>query len=735
MRRFLFSVMLVALATPAFGEPAKVMSGEHDGFTRLVFDFGTPVEWVVGRRLDGYGLHIEGRNVSYDLTAAFAIIGRSRLADITTDPATGDVQIGMACACHAMPFEFRPGIIVVDLKDGPPPKESSFENPLQANAQPSHEDSQAKQPGDTPPSHPATFDWLEATHSSREMPAPPPQKEPPDHGKTDLALPDPELQPLRDTLLNQLAQGASQGVVDMATLPADTTLPETTFPSAQIRIGNAPTNVTTADTPVIGEIGAQGDACVDSATLDVSAWGDESSPATTQIADLRVKLSGEFDKVNPETLGQAIRLQLYLGFGAEARQMVKAFDLNGEEAQILTSLGYLIDGDPDPAERFAGQAACDGPAALWALLSDPSLTKGMPVNDRAIRLAFAAMPLQLRKALGPTLSERFLALGNADAARALTGSITRTKAEPDGKTALMEASLDLHTGDTAKAEALAQKVLADPGQDHPEALIALTEARVAQKLPVSSDVVAALASFLSDYKSTPQETQLEEALMLARAASGEFTAAFEDLPKFPQRVDTVWQLAIDLAPDDTFLELAVLPDDGTPPLVAEETAAAVARRLASLGLATASAPWLAKVSSPDPLLIAEIALQNRDARAALQPIVASDDALASAYKVHAYGMLGEFDLQAEEIEKSGDLATAAAARAKAGDWTRLAKMDGTVWQALAAEVARSPQDAPDPAMSAATLEQGHALIEAGATTQAAVAALLKNAPQPTPVEQ
>ena len=52
----------------SFAAPVTVKSGEHEGFTRLALDFGAPVNWAVGRTLDGYELRLTGVAPTYDLT-------------------------------------------------------------------------------------------------------------------------------------------------------------------------------------------------------------------------------------------------------------------------------------------------------------------------------------------------------------------------------------------------------------------------------------------------------------------------------------------------------------------------------------------------------------------------------------------------------------------------------------------------------------------------------------------
>ena len=131
MRRWL-ALLLVMVMVPwqALAAPVQVSTGEHPGFTRLVLQYDAPVNWVIGRTPDGYELRLPEATAQYDLSRAFDQIGRTRLAAIWADPETGALHVGVGCACYAMPFEFRPGIVVIDLKDGAPPKGSSFEQPL-----------------------------------------------------------------------------------------------------------------------------------------------------------------------------------------------------------------------------------------------------------------------------------------------------------------------------------------------------------------------------------------------------------------------------------------------------------------------------------------------------------------------------------------------------------------------------------------------------------------------------
>ena len=120
----------------AHAEAVKVTSGDHPDFTRIVIEYPGPVDWKVGRTADGYELRLPGGAAQYDLSEVFGLIGKDRLAAIWADPDTGALHFGIGCACFAMPFEFRPGTVVVDIRNGVPPKGSSFEEALDGSIAP-----------------------------------------------------------------------------------------------------------------------------------------------------------------------------------------------------------------------------------------------------------------------------------------------------------------------------------------------------------------------------------------------------------------------------------------------------------------------------------------------------------------------------------------------------------------------------------------------------------------------
>jgi hypothetical protein len=728
-------------------EPVRVTSGEHDGFTRLVFDYGRPVDWQVGRSADGYELRLTERPPPYDLTNVFAFITRLRLAALWATPESGQVQIGLACACHAIPFEFRPGIIVIDLKDGPPPKGSSFEVMLDGTSATPIEPPQTPRPrprpdsqdsmAPTPAEDVAVYDWTQAAHSSlRSRTADQPAASPSVQAQSLLPA-DPGLQPLRKEILQQIARGASQGVVDMA-LPKPPDQPQTTktpkdgHPAAQIRIGEAQTSVLQTDDAALGNLGAKGNRCIAADQLAVTDWGDEKGSFVDQMANLRQGLSGEFDRPDSASIARAIEFQLFLGFGAEARQLILAFaEEDHPNAEVWRAISHLLDGENDPQRLFKDQAACAGPAALWAVLGDPALAVGDPIDSGAVRLAFSALPPHLRRLIGPPLVERLVALDQEKTARALKDAITRAPGEAGQVVALMEARLDLRTGDPASAEQTATAILKDAGPNQPEALITLIEARIAQNLPVSPDIALALRAHLSDHHGTLLEPQLQEAVILAEAAAGNFEAAFAGLADHPKRAPDVWAIAANLASDETFLAFTVLEKSAYVPDVAQPTAAMIARRLVGLGLPEPAEHWLSAVKNPDPLLVAEAAIKRRDGHTALPALEAQEGEVITGMKLQALALLGSDLPQAELFEEMGDLGAASAALARAGAWDRIRQDGQEPWKTLAAQLQATPVPSDlTPELPYGPLASGRDLALAGAATRVAIETLLATVPAP-----
>lgn len=118
----------LAATDPLLAETIVIRSGEHGTFTRIVADGGAG-NWSLGRSGSGYELRL-AETARYDLSRAFRLIGRDRIATLEPGQVPGSLLIGLACTCHATAFVTPAGAVVIDVAAGPPAEDSPFESPL-----------------------------------------------------------------------------------------------------------------------------------------------------------------------------------------------------------------------------------------------------------------------------------------------------------------------------------------------------------------------------------------------------------------------------------------------------------------------------------------------------------------------------------------------------------------------------------------------------------------------------
>lgn len=708
--------ILLALSAPGAAETARVYSGEHDDFTRIVVELPSASEWTVGRTDSGYAFAARGgTQPDYDLSAVWQRISRSRIAALQTDPDSGALLVSLACNCHVFPFEYRPGAIVLDVKPGPAPSGSEFEAAFAApGTKPSGRASEA--PG-------IAYNWLHArpdlsVHSPKALPLPLPTGEV-------------SLDPLRNSLLEQIARGAADGLVDMGTRipPQDKSHPETLpLPWSTVMLGENPgIQVTDPDAFVAGAVPA-GDCTADD-LLEVSAWGGDGSPLDL-LSAARNGLYGELDIADPDALLRSVRSHLFLGFGAEAAQLselAKGSD-NEDVMALYRSMARALDGDSDPSTPFASMLDCDGPAALWAALARDRLPAGPELNRDAVLRSFLALPAHLRAHLGPRLADKFLELNDSDAVRTIRDAMARAPDIDTVTVALVDAERELHLGNADAAQAHAEEAVALEG-NAPEGLIALVEAHVQKREPIEADVAEALIAGRAEAGTSDDAAKMDRAIILAFALSGQIDAAFaQDDPSGETRED-LWSIVQTLANDDEFLRHSVLPADSSPPDLSDELTLAISRRLVDLGFPDAALAWLGTVQSgdaPDRRLLAATALQGMgDAQAALPLLEGLAGPEAASVRAMALLQLGDLTAAEEALSATGQVEAAARTDLWRGDWSALDPTTPEIWHAAAGLT--------KPAVTkgaAGLLGRGAETIEASANARAAIDALLKGVERP-----
>ncbi len=673
IRGLLLALILGLLPVAAAAQTATLRAGEHRGFTRLVLTLPAPSNWRFGRTPDGYELRFEGASPRLDLSAVFDRIPRDRLMSVWSDPATGALRLGLRCACHGVAFAARPAVVVIDLRDGPPPPGSGFERAIDAPDGPALPPLNARatprpraRPRDfaPPAASPPAYDWL-ATPALTPPPVPAPVAP---------MLPDAAAADLRAAIVDQIARAASSGIVD---------------PAVRIARPAAP--------PVGGDAAATADAGAAAPVMDTGpgliATPEGSSPAPTAgdgrdcVPDARLAFLASPDRgagpvwdalpPEPDDIDAAAALRLaeaFLarGFGAEATAIAAAFDLPDADRALIAALAAAVDDTPAPAASpLAGMQTCDGDAALWALLTMAPPTPGAPVAGTAVQRTILALPPALRATVGPRAAERLLAAGQDSAARAVRDAVARATDDP-AAVGLVDAGLALREGARERAEAGLRTLSDTSGEAGARALAQLADSMVDRGAVPDEATALALAAAERTARGTAAGIEIARALARTAAARGDFAEAFAVAAGAGgDAAGAVWAILAARGGDEAVIRHAV--GDGPQPALPIGTRRAVADRLLDLGLADTAAVWLLPPAAPvpppeDAIRLARSALLRGDARDALRVLAGAADAEAAALRAAARDRLGDAAGAAEAWLAAGQPDRAARTAWRARDW-------------------------------------------------------------------
>ncbi|RRH74285.1 hypothetical protein [Falsigemmobacter faecalis] len=642
---FILVLLLFLPAWSAGAQAVTALSGDHPGFTRIVLDLPPQNRWELGRTGEGYGLRITPAPEAVDLSRVYSRIGRNRLASINWLADVGELQLRLGCLCHARLTEDRPGLLIVDIRIGPPPADSPFEQILTPLLPP------LRLPKETPR-------------------AGPPQKVP-------FRPVTQHAEALSKSLMEDLSRGIAAGALRPVgripgpapeVLPFDPPTPDqTTTPQpGQITFHNRPP--AGAGDPPATEV-----LCITEDRLHISSWWPGSDPAAA-LAESRSHLTAERDVTDSEGLAAAVRLHLALGLGAEARAILALADTADPASQALTerslwlSLSHIVDSEPDGGS-FKDMAACDGPAALWAVLSDPEGALPPDLNEAALLRAFSALPAPLRQTLGPGLATRFLSSGRHDAAHSLHNAAARAAGPQSGAIALSDGRLNTALTSPGRAEAVFKNVIRTDAGSAAAALAELAELELKKGRTPDADLVAALEAMARDHSTGPDSRPLAAALAKARLLSGAHLQAFADISPAsnPLRAD-LWRLLAERGSDSALAETALRADSASTATLPPGIQLKIGTRLAELGFASAAQHWLEPVASEgreQALALADLA--RRDGRAALRRLAGQEGTEAAKLRATALELLADAAAAARAWTEAGEPDRAARAAFIAGD--------------------------------------------------------------------
>ncbi|MFV0492474.1 MAG: hypothetical protein ACK5M4_11705 [Pseudorhodobacter sp.] len=675
--------------TSGLAQSVTIRSGEHDGFSRLVLQFPQSGDWRLIRTEDGYALQTPENRNSYNLTDVFQRMGRDRLSAIFADPETGDLRLRIPCNCHIIPFELRTGVIVLDINDGPAPKDTSFELSADGTrAKPLGQKPVVKRAARRPPPAPGqimvknTLDWRRDLAKAARLSIAPPEI------PQESLRPRTNLIPMREAVLWELSRGAASGIVDMVprlSEASSTRLGPNMM--GNLKIGTQPGYDPNATNRRPGLLTADGKLCIDDEQLNIIDWGRPKQVAM-ELGPIRANLLGEFDLPNPEQSENAIKYMLYLGFGTEARSLITAFAASMPEQDIWNSLGHIVDGEAASPNAFEGMIGCNTTAALWAMLAPADPEKGQKINQDAVLRGFSALPLHLRRHLGPRLVDRFLARNEANTARAIRDAILRAPGDIDEPLQLMAAEVTLATDPDAPVEHLLKPLVSAPGRTGIRATTQLIMAQIKAGNIVDTDLTSLAAALVNDIRGADLAKPLASALALGLASQSRLNEALGIPETDPETQREAWSVFIRHAAEKDLLAATVGRSEGEMDPANADTRLAVASRLLKMGLPDPAHDWLANLSSDEArLLRARSFLLQNDSRSALQEIAGLPDAEAQEIRARAllnlgdhsavdtFAAIGEKEAQLLAARRLGDWQLVAKL-APESDWAQAARLDG-----------------------------------------------------------
>ncbi len=683
MRSLLLSIPLAAAATTVQAQDVPFTSGEHEEFTRLVATLPTSdTVWSIRRNGNTYNIKIEGDNLNLITESVFDKIPRTRLADIQTDNAAGELKLTLACDCRIVSIPYNERYVIFDIREDlstepedVPQIPLSFGEAVEAEK----------------PQRVFRFSSLEAAKPVTTEPVPTHEIEPiqsPDYSGL-LALENfvqrnVQVTTLRQDLIKQVDRAATQNLLDTQVPGTSPTAlaagPSFKTPEPQAKemdhvppqaaIGLDGENINIVAYNTIDEVGRDIAAllsgrvgvgtCLPDSAVNLADWSGEKA-FVEELAEVRRKLVGEFDRTNEDALEDLAKLYVHYTFGAEALQVLKLLPETGE-VRTLNAMAQIVDGDVPMGDKhvFKNQGHCSGHVALWAALSDERLTGESAINGAIDGLN--VLPRHLREYLGPRLSNQLVKQGETEAATLVLNGIERSNAHPGTSFDFAQATLNAEIGETEAADSALEEIASENSDLATHAVVELIDSHVKQDLPPSHDTISLVGALAVEHKTGEMGPSLRRAHALARMLVQEFEPAFEIAQEIETRdgmakaVEVRSLLAgamIAKAQDFDIVSLTLAEDLAEPGKIRPDTALSLAQKMFEMGF----------VGETKRLLQAAQNAHENDAKRLLRARVALAEALPRRAEAELLGMTSP---EAEQLR--------AEARSLVGDHEMAAKM-------------------------------------------------------------
>lgn len=623
MFRFVVYSLTLFFAASAMAEPILVQSGDHERFSRLVFQVPKASNWQAKRDGDEVNVTVSEHGDGFDTAGVYRLIKRDRIKQISST--NSEVSLSIQCDCDVTTAEINDRFLIIDVVDrgyatgdilpqvtGKPNTSNKVTSTLaDFNTEYSkHLDSGAtSNPHRTIEAVP--LPWLGRPISGYTGELAIEETARADASISELKVPASEsidqirLKHFESQLAEQISRAATQGILDStykepSALPvqpeeSDSGHATLDFPEDEPSGIQENMRVTTSNDQLESKRSANrlgGEQTCPTGIIDVNEWSFEDRTFIQELAELRRGLFSEFDRLDQVVARKLVRLYIYAGFGAEAIDILNEVDLQTRDAVLYEAAQILEFGLVRDGDTLAMYQECDSDIALWAILADNQHPEISTANTAAALRAINNLPPHLRRTLAPMLADKRLSVSDSKGASAALRSVERLETELTSATLLARADIDRATGKVRESEAALESIIAKGTKQSPEALVRLIRIKLGQRMPIDVDLATLVEAYAKEYKGSEIGQDLAEVRIIAFAQSGQFDRAFHTLANTHLSEEKsvsvhldVLQNLVKFASDPVFLDFIYQEDADFVRSKNANLSKSIATRLRNLGFA------------------------------------------------------------------------------------------------------------------------------------------------------
>ena len=421
--RILGGILAIFFLLPSNAEAqiAFVETGEHSDFTRIVVSKPVSSSWSIKKLEKEFVLMIDEVD-DFRIDNFFDKIPRSRIAEVFVDADESTLHLIMNCDCVAATSIWKEKFLVIDMAEGIPL--------------------------DTEPNQIApkiVQAIVKAPDGWDEQRAFPPLPE-------NFPVPTNDISNLADVVAKGISLATSQGLLSPSGKTLETSAP-IDFEDERRLHNNLRENISTSSsmTNLVarGSRDANGAKCLSAKLFDIESWASEGD-FMGEISRKRSSVIGEFDQFDAVELIGLAKVYLHFGLGLEASGILGNLAYSSQEIEILKSLADVVQKKSGKSIIPIDQVSCSSSVSLWAFLSHPVNNLQTQANRNAILRSFNALPNPLKLVVAPPTIEKFLALGDQDAAAQILSKFENGSASK--KEALLSStSIQVGRGDALSA--------------------------------------------------------------------------------------------------------------------------------------------------------------------------------------------------------------------------------------------------------------------------------------------